>query len=797
MKLTRGIPYLILAILLLLPFHRVLTGGGYLTATDSYLPHIEPFASKFPDVGPSPSVFAMRKDGLTQTIPSKRFTREQLRDGRLPLWNPYIFCGTPHQADMYSQVFALTDTPFLYIMSVDAALTVTTILKLLLLGFGMFLLARRFGARWELACIASIAMCFNFQQLHWLIVPSFLSTVLYLPWIFLAWDNYLKGGGLAWVFLCGLMGGLAALGGQMQLFATIWIILFLYTFTGVTYHGKKISVGSVAAIVIAFLSAILIACVQIWPGLEFARLSYGEGAIPASAQLAGAVKGIFLSGWKQIITNFLRLFAPYSYHAADISYYSIYKELVIYLGLLSPAAIAALWRVKRTPLISYLWWVSLVSLILILFNVFSEAFLGMLPFTQYQSLRRVTALLFTFHMALLLPLLLEQIIANFDTRLLRRLKIAAAFGMLPVALYFLYTLYRYTILGIHLPSNQGIYFLIFYFICLLIGAAYFVLLRNGNIKRNIFPAILLLLFFFEIWNYASHQIVVSVVHSDELVSQPAEFMHGRVFRTELPEGERNTPYQPNTGMLAGIYDAQGYFPLNIYAYRRLVTAQYPTVEDNPRRIPDLPEDYSNLIPLLRILRVDSILSLREPSDDEPDSSTEPYYVKHLREGGSAPIEKSWGLSFYKAEKINPSDFYDRLKTGELDLLSTAYITHGSFEDIPMKIPQSPAKPRGTTFTYDPGKIVITVEGVETGEIFMFPENNYPGWQVKVDGESRELLTINGTFLGVQLGEGDLQVEFTFQPSRFRVGLMISAVSFVLIAFILAAMFLSKKRRKSS
>ena len=174
MKLTRGIPYLILAILLLLPFHRVLTGGGYLTATDSYLPHIEPFASEFPDAGASPWIFAMRKDGLTQTIPSKRFTQEQLRDGRLPLWNPYIFCGTPHQADMYSQVFAPTDTPFLYIMSVDAALTVTTILKLLLLGIGMYLLARRFGARWELACIASIAMCFNFQQLHWLIIPSFL-----------------------------------------------------------------------------------------------------------------------------------------------------------------------------------------------------------------------------------------------------------------------------------------------------------------------------------------------------------------------------------------------------------------------------------------------------------------------------------------------------------------------------------------------------------------------------------------------------------------------------------------------
>ena len=124
-----------------------------------------------------------------------------------------------------------------------------------------------------------------------------------------------------------------------------------------------------------------------------------------------------------------------------------------------------------------------------------------------------------------------------------------------------------------------------------------------------------------------------------------------------------------------------------------------------------------------------------------------------------------------------------LKTGELDLAHTAYRTHGSFEDIPMKIPQSPAEPRGSTFTSEPGKIMVTVEGVETGEIFMFPENNYPGWQVKVDGESKELLTIDATFLGVQLGEGDHRIEFTFSPSRFNVGSIVSVISLALVILI--------------
>lgn len=191
MQAGRSIPVLILIILLLIPFHRVITGNGYITGIDSFLQYVEPYASHFPNAKTGAATFACDQDGLLQTVPSKYFTRQQLKEGRIPLWNPYIFCGTPHQADMYSQVFSITDTPLLYIMSIDAALTVAAILKLLILGLGMYLIARRFAIRWEFAIIPAIVMVFNFQQMLWLEIPAFLSTSLYLPWMFLAWDKFL------------------------------------------------------------------------------------------------------------------------------------------------------------------------------------------------------------------------------------------------------------------------------------------------------------------------------------------------------------------------------------------------------------------------------------------------------------------------------------------------------------------------------------------------------------------------------------------------------------------------------
>lgn len=795
MRKIRGIPYIILAILLLLPFNRVFAGGGYLTGIDSYVPYVEPFASQFPDARPGPWTFAVRKDSLTQTIPSKHFTQSELHAGRLPLWNPYIFCGTPHQADMYSQVFSITDTPFLYFMSVDAALTVASILKLLLLGLGMFLLARRFGIRWEFACIASIAMCLNFQQLHWLIIPAFLSTVLYLPWMFLAWDKYLRGEGTGWLFLCGFLGGLSALGGQMQLFITIWIILLLYTLFGRTYHGRKASIVSVLTIAAAFLGAIGLAFVQILPGLEFAELTLGRDNLSLSAKLTSVMSRISNGGWRQVITNFARLFAPYAYHPSNTSYYSLYKELIIYLGLLSPAIIAALWRWKRTALMNYLWWISLVSLLMIIFNVLAEGLLSVLPFTRFQSLRRMGSLIFFFHMSLLIPLTLQYIVANLDSRLLGRLKKCVACALIPLAIYFLLCSKRYFIDGIHLDHNQGLYFLIFYVISIMIGVVFLIILRGKHLKNTILPVILLGLFFFEMWNYGSHQIVVSRIHSDQLVSEKVDLQDGRLFRTSLTGKEGNTWYPPNTGMLAGIHDAQGYNPLNISAYRRLFETIYPSVESNPRRIIDLPDDYSTALPLLKLIKVNNVLTWNHNEEGFADAQTASLKLFESLEYQILNDRKFWGTAFSEAERIDPDEFYNRLGKGELELENIAYITAGEYSNTSIKPGQVSTETRNTIRKSKPREVIITFDNVGAGEIFMLPENNYPGWRVYVDDRRAELLTVDGTFLGVQLEEGDRTVEFIFNPVAYRIGLIISIIFFMVVALMFAGGLLVRRNYK--
>jgi hypothetical protein len=61
--------------------------------------------------------------------------------------------------------------------------------------------------------------------------------------------------------------------------------------------------------------------------------------------------------------------------------------------------------------------------------------------------------------------------------------------------------------------------------------------------------------------------------------------------------------------------------------------------------------------------------------------------------------------------------------------------------------------------------------------------NYPGWVLRVDGKTQHVLNVGG-YLAAQMESGVHQYTFTFQPSSFRIGLLISLLCSLLAAFLL-------------
>ena len=87
--------------------------------------------------------------------------------------------------------------------------------------------------------------------------------------------------------------------------------------------------------------------------------------------------------------------------------------------------------------------------------------------------------------------------------------------------------------------------------------------------------------------------------------------------------------------------------------------------------------------------------------------------------------------------------------------------------------------------YDINDIDVTLAAGSNG-VLAISDAWFPGWQVTVDGQRRDLLRVNGAFKGVAVRPGDTDVRFSYEPDSFATGRLISIVSLGLLGAVLIA-----------
>jgi hypothetical protein len=76
---------------------------------------------------------------------------------------------------------------------------------------------------------------------------------------------------------------------------------------------------------------------------------------------------------------------------------------------------------------------------------------------------------------------------------------------------------------------------------------------------------------------------------------------------------------------------------------------------------------------------------------------------------------------------------------------------------------------------------VTIKTRQKGNGFLVLMDSYfPGWTVKVDGKEKPILRANHFYRAVQLGPGEHTLEFEYFPEGFKLGLMISGISLLLL-----------------
>jgi len=748
--------------------------GRHFTLLDAILTQHEPFRTDFNGPLTQPG-FVHISDNVTQIIPGKLFTQEELKAGRLPLWNPHIFCGMPHIADLHSQVFSITDTPFLLLMPVDDALGAAALLKLLLAGYFMYLFCRHLWIDRRLALAAGALYAMSSFTLAWLHFPSFLSTTLYYPLGLMLWDTYLtqldkrlRRRSQIWL---GIVMGLMILGGQLQLFANFILIALVYGL----FSGRGAYKGSRWRLLLGLLPPLAIGlavgAIQLAPAIELmlhsTRAAGEEFNLITDIKAMWGQPALLLSVLGNLLFKVVSIAAPFGWSRIIPTNAQPFPEAVIYVGVTVLLCFVAPLRGLRGAFNRFLF---KYVLVLIIINIFSLvlnslfSFVGMLEFLNPGRCAISAAVL-------LLPLLAVRRLDSFHKGEIsldeainakffgRSEKIFALIILVPFfALLFLALIeppgYVMNFLAGGFVAWIGMIFYIMEFFIL--ALLYNYLRRAGKIVGRdltieaisaamIAEALLLT----AVLAFPGAALTTEKIRDNSLSrafayeQEPFRVVRYQPFNPKdlshpaMLVKRRSPILKPNEGMLIGIDDFQGYNSLNPKAF-----------SDYVKRID------KNLVMNLRG-SID-LFSIDQVSAVELDKANVRYVLSEV------PID-SPGL-----ERIldDPVKVYRRL-TAQPRFGFTA-----SGEEEAVK-----------RWDYHAGYLMADYSSSRQAE-FYFSENYFPGWQVYVDGKKAEIRQYADTpFMAVDAPAGEHRIIFTYEPFAVKLGF-----AFTLAGFLFAFLF---------
>ena len=286
-------------------------------------------------------------DVAYQFVPWRHFAWTSVRQGRLPLWNPYSLSGTPFVASMQSAVFypinlLLTPLPFARTFAWSA------LLRLWIAGFSAYLLARFHRVSPTGALVAGVSFMLCGYLIVWLGHPH-TNVAVWLPALVLAGERLLAAPCATSVALLAALVGIQFTGGHVETSVDVLFCLGLfYVLRWWQVGGRRLGRLLPPALAIALGTAL--AAAQLVPFLEWLPLSAEYARRPPAA-----VTLFDPRCWRELLALPLVLFPnlygnptwPGPYH----SYlpWGNYNENVLYVGTVPLLLALVALRFRREP----------------------------------------------------------------------------------------------------------------------------------------------------------------------------------------------------------------------------------------------------------------------------------------------------------------------------------------------------------------------------------------------------------------------------------------------------------------
>jgi hypothetical protein len=741
MKLLKKFKFpLLLAILVLIPFWDLL-----------WLPAGQTIASD---------------DLANMFLPWWRFGLDSLRQGELPLWNPYLFSGVPFLANpqpalLYPPVWLLALLP---VAQVAAWLLY---LHLWLAGVGMYAWLRGAGADESGALLGAVVFAFN-GYFAVRLYAGHLGVVMVLAWlpaVLWAYQRALRRDRLSAAVVGGLPLALSLLAGHTASFLYVGLALGAYALyrAGEAWRRDKTALAGLRPLLLVavmVLAGLGLAAAQLLPAWELVRHSVRQDTSYAFAAEYAWPPAYLLT---LLVPNFFGEPVQAGYWGSGI-----YTEYVFYTGLLPLLLALALGRRMRHRLAPFLLLLTGAGLLLAVgpFNALHRLAYNFIPLFRATRAPARAGFLFTFAVAALAGLALTWL--RQEPQAARRgLRgwVRGPFLWLVVALTALVVLVSVLLFALERDSNPQVgrlwhvanhsaLFLFFFLLAVGLLRAW----QAGRLEARQGTLLALGLVLLDLWGFGRSLIQPAPVEESAYWRIVAEITAGREGRV-LPWGL--SVFEHNRGMTYGVENVFGYDPLELARYYDLTTA----VSDPRARAYDL-------------LRARYLVTTQEMAF--PDEADAPRLMAQ-RDGlwvyeRPAALPPAW-LVHQVEVHVDDASLLDRLNDPAFDSQSTALLE------------QDPGCALVETTQIEPvqftrrgnNRVEVEVRAAAPG-VLVLGEVFYPGWRATLDGEPLPLLRADYALRAVCVPPGEHRVTFSFAPSSLRAGVGVTVLGLILLAW---------------
>lgn len=732
--------------------------GKYPIPADSLLGLYHPFRDQSTD-GYAPGKFPTKNplitDPVLQTYPWRNLTVENIKDGNLPLWNPYSFSGQPLLANIQSAPFQITNILF-FIFPFNFAWALQVILPTILTAVFMYLFLKEINLSKLASTFGAIVLPFSGFFMAWMTWGTIVSTAMWLPLLLLCLEKLSKRISPLWFLILIFSISQVIFGGHFQtaLYTQLAAIAYLiYRF----FQTKK---GTFLVISTTAISlGLLLSAVQLIPSLEF---------INQSARNIDQAYQAGRQDWFIPISNLIQLIAPdYFGNPATYNYWGVwnYAEFVSFVGII-PLGLVLFAIVAKNKQKKFFLLLTVVSLLLAIANPISKIpYLINLPFISSIQPSRIIFLL-VFSLSALAAIGIDSFLD------LKNKKTTLIFGSIIFVLLLGLGTVTYFANGLF-PTVVDLdprYIALRNLVVPLALAAAFVLvsfLKVKNVPNKFIYTIILGLTVVELFRFGYKFTPFAKSSLIFPQTKTIEFLQSQNKPFRIMTTDRRIMH-PNVSSVYKIESIDGYDPLYLKDYAKFVSAimsNNPNSETSSFNRIVTPQSYQS--PLINLLNVKYILSF--------DTINSPELNLVFQEGETKVYENKNQLprAFFAEEVLTVNSTeqeYTKILDETFDYSKKAasqeYSYTGKAVDSSLEITN-----------YSDQNISIKTQ-TDGNKPMILTNVYYPGWKAYIDREQVPIYRADAIFQLIEVPQGEHTVEFKFRPKSFYNGSYISSLALV-------------------